>query len=176
MWIRDALPSMVRGTRFILYGYDTALIGSKSFQRIEDLSISLMHTLQAGGWGSPSAKSLVFLVHSLGGVVLKQTFVLLAGSGAVNVSILDKVKGAIFFGVPSEGMAVSDIKEMLGEQPNKDSLVDEISPNSPLLLQLEHQVYGLSYTRHMSLFWCYETKTTPTIEVSTELHRAKWGE
>jgi hypothetical protein len=150
-----------------LYGYDTALAGSKSFQRIEDLSISLINSLKAGGWASPGAKSLIFMVHSLGGIVLKQAFVMLAGSGASEVSILAKTKGAVFFGVPSDGMAVSDIKAMLGDQPNKDALVDDISLESSFLSHLERQVSGLSYVRHMRLFWCYETQTTPTVEVST---------
>lgn len=169
MWIRDALPSLVGGTRFILYGYDTALFRSKSFQNVEDLAVSLINALKAGGWTEPSAKSLVFLAHSLGGIVLKQTFVMLAGSGVAEVSMLAKTVGAIFFGVPSEGLHVSDIKEMLGEQPNKDALIRDISAESPFISQLERQVSGISYVRDMRLFWCYETQTTPTVEVCSIL-------
>lgn len=129
--------------------------------------MSLINALKAGGWTLPSAKSLIFFAHSLGGVVLKQTFVMLAGSGAVEVSMLAKTKGAVFFGVPSEGMPVSDIREMLGKQPNKDTLVKDISDESSFLPQLERQVSGISYVQQMRLFWCYETQTTPTVEVST---------
>ncbi|KAK0729580.1 hypothetical protein B0H67DRAFT_650805 [Lasiosphaeris hirsuta] len=152
MWIRDALPNMVDGTRFILYGYDTALIRSKSFQSVEDIAISLREIPY-------------FFAHSLGGIVLKQTFVMLTGSGAAEVSMLAKTIGAIFFGVPSEGMQVSDIKEILGKQPNKDALVKDISAESSFLPQLERQVAGISYVRKMRLFWYYETQTTPAVEV-----------
>ena len=48
MWIRDALPKLVSGIRFILYGYDTALVGSKSFQRVDDLALSVINALKQG--------------------------------------------------------------------------------------------------------------------------------
>jgi len=167
MWIRDALPPL--GIRFLLYGYDTALVGSKSFQKVDDLAMSLINAWKASGWTSTGGKPLIFLAHSLGGVVLKQMFVMLAGSGAVEVAMLAKTKGAIFFGVPSQGMRVPDMTTMLGEQPNKYALVKDLSDDSLFLPQLERQVSGISYVRRMHLFWCYETQTTPTLVVSALL-------
>lgn len=167
MWVRDALPELVPGVRFILYGYDTKLVGSKSFQQVADLGKSLIHELKNGGWSSPSAKELVFLAHSLGGVALKQCLLMLADSGVTYEAILEKTKGAIFFGVPSEGMSISDIHTMLGDQPNKNALVKEISADSTFLSNLEEQVSGIAQVRGMKLFWAYETQTTPTVEVST---------
>lgn len=166
MWIRDALPTMSTGVRFLLYGYDTALIGSKSHQTVSDLALTLINTLKAGDWILPTGKPLVFFAHSLGGVVLKQMFVMLAGSGVREKEILVKTKGVIFFGVPSRGMPMSDLLAMLGTQPNKTALVTSISDHSEFLPHLERQVSGLSYVRRMKLFWAYETRTTPTVIVS----------
>ncbi|KAK3332578.1 hypothetical protein B0T19DRAFT_398333 [Cercophora scortea] len=173
MWIRDALPDLAPSIRFILYGYDTRLAGSRSFQRVPDLAVSLINTLKSGGWALPSARPLIFFAHSLGGVVLKQTFTMLAGSGPMESSVLARTKGAILFGVPSQGMPVSDIFTMLGVQPNKDALVRDISDESQFLPQLERQVSGISYVRQMKLYWAYETQTTPSlIEVNGEYQRA----
>lgn len=166
MWIRDTLPKIVTSVRFILYGYDTTLADSKSFQNDQDLALSLFNEMKAGGWTLSAAKSLVFFAHSLGGVVLKQTFVMLAGSGDIDKSMLERTRGAIFFGVPSQGMQVADICKMLGTQPNKDALVKYISTESQYLPELERQVSGISYVRRMKLFWSYETQTTPTLVVS----------
>jgi hypothetical protein len=166
MWIRDTLPKLLPSVRFILYGYDTTLVDSRSFQNIPDLALTLINEMKAGGWTSSAAKPTVFLAHSLGGVVLKQTFVLLADSSEIDKAILGRIKGAIFFGVPSQGMDIGDIFGMLGSQPNKDALVKFISTESPYLTQLERQVFGISYVRHMKLLWAYETQTTPTIVVS----------
>lgn len=68
MWIRDELPDLLTGVRFIIYGYDTKLYQSKSFQVLPDLARSFIASLQASGWVS---KPLLFLAHSLGGVLMK---------------------------------------------------------------------------------------------------------
>lgn len=81
MWIRDELPQRLPGVRFLTYGYDTALYGSTSFQIISELAISLVETMKAIGWSAPSSKPVLFIAHSLGGVVLKQALVMLAGGG-----------------------------------------------------------------------------------------------
>lgn len=157
MWIRDALPQRISGIRFILYGYDSRLVGSNSFQKVEDLAVNLVNALKAGGWTLGTARALAFMAHSLGGILLKQTFVMLAGSGESEDKILAKTTGALFFGVPSQGMETSDISALLGHQPNIHALVSELSVDSQFLLQLERQVSGLSHVRRMKLFWAYET-------------------
>ncbi|KAL7815736.1 hypothetical protein V8C26DRAFT_103026 [Trichoderma gracile] len=170
-WVRDALPELVPGVRFILYGYDTKLVGSKSFQTVPDLANNLISELNAGGWSSPSSKQLSFLAHSLGGAVLKQCLFMLADSNTSGEAILHKTKGAIFFGVPSEGMNIEDIHSMLGDQPNKSALVAEISERSGFLSSLEERIHGISRIRGMKLFWAYETQTTPTVELVSGMYQ-----
>jgi|UniRef100_A0A8H7K5Z3 alpha-beta hydrolase superfamily lysophospholipase len=103
MWIRDELPRSVPGIRTIIYGYKSELLGSESFQTISDIALSLIHQLKTGGWNLDSSKPIVFLAHSLGGLVLKDAIVQIARVENV-MSILNKFKGAIMFGVPSLGM------------------------------------------------------------------------
>jgi len=166
MWVRDVLSKVTSGFRFLIYGYDTSLIGSRSYQTVSDLALNLINTLKTGDWALPAGKPLVFFAHSLGGVVLKQVFVMLAGSGVGEKDILAKIRGVIFFGVPSRGMPLSDLLAMLGTQPNKAALVTSISDHSEFLPQLERQVSGISYVRRLKLFWAYETQTTPAVIVS----------
>lgn len=45
MWLRDSLPAKLPGTRILIYGYDTQLVGSRSFQTLQDLGVSLRDTL-----------------------------------------------------------------------------------------------------------------------------------
>src|SRR4051794_26846328 len=107
MWIRDALATSLPSFRFLTYGYDTTLIDTDSFQTIPDLAGRLISELRANGWTSPEAKDVVFLAHSLGGVLLKHALVMLANSGESETFMLDRVRGATCFGVPSKGMDVS---------------------------------------------------------------------
>lgn len=162
MWIRDTLPTSIDGVRFILYGYDTTLKNSTSFQTIVDLANSLYLTLQTNGWASPTTKPLVFLAHSLGGVLLKQFLVILAGGNESTQFMLNMIKGVIFFGTPSRGMALGQLLTMVGDQPNKD-LVEHLSEASDFLPNLEMQFAGISHIQGMRLFWAYETKTSPTV-------------
>jgi hypothetical protein len=41
MWLRDALPLDVPGARIFIYGYDTQIIQSSSFQNLMDLGNAL---------------------------------------------------------------------------------------------------------------------------------------
>lgn len=161
MWIRDELPRCLPSIRFILYGYDTTLRPSNSFQTITDLANSFIDVLRAYGWTSPTAKPLLFLAHS--GVLLKQTLMMLAGSGQRENAISNLVRGIFFFGVPSRGMAMNEICAMLGEQPNMDALVKDISADSEYLPRLENQFTGASLVRALKLFWVYETKTSQMV-------------
>ncbi|KAI1804854.1 hypothetical protein F4811DRAFT_561451 [Daldinia bambusicola] len=163
MWIRDELPQFHPTVRFILYGYDTKLYESTSFQRVTDLANSFVNVLQADGWTSPTAKPLLFLAHSLGGVLLKQAFLMLIRAGQQQASISNLIAGAIFFGVPSRGLDINDVFTMLGDQSNRDALVSEISMESDYLSRLERQFAGASLLRSMKMYWAYETKLTPTV-------------
>ncbi|KAK5989396.1 hypothetical protein PT974_10915 [Cladobotryum mycophilum] len=136
MWVRDTLPNLVKGVKFILYG----------------------------GWAAPGPKNLSFFAHSLGGVVLKEAFRMVADSGVMAEPILNRTRGVVFFGVPSQGLDVSDLQIMLGDQPNKDALVKEISCEGSFLETLEEQFLGISQLRKMSLLWAFETEITPTVQ------------
>src|SRR5262245_30108345 len=105
MWIRDGLPKHLQGTRTVVYGYDTKLHDSQSFQSISDLAHELINQLQTYGWDLRSAKPVAFLAHSLGGLVLKEALIQLASSSnEAYKSLLGVVRGVVFFGVPNLGM------------------------------------------------------------------------
>ncbi|KAI1407119.1 hypothetical protein F5Y13DRAFT_175692 [Hypoxylon sp. FL1857] len=162
MWIRDELPRAMPDTRLSIYGYDTALVGSNSFQSIEDLATSLIDHIKSSGWALPSAKPLIFLAHSLGGIVLKEAFVSLASGHEQGMHILNLFKGGIFFGVPSQGMATSHLRAMVEGQVNEE-LIRDLSIGSEYLRSLDDHFSGLSLVRHMCIHWAYETKTSPTV-------------
>ncbi|KAL7791949.1 hypothetical protein V8C37DRAFT_410308 [Trichoderma ceciliae] len=90
MWVRDALPQLVPNVKFILYGYDTRLAESKSFQTVSDIALSFIHTLQQGGWTSSGHRRLLFFAHSLGGIVLKESLSYIILEGQSNRDALIK--------------------------------------------------------------------------------------
>jgi len=160
MWIRDALPRAFPAIRAILFGYDTRLLESNSFQTIADLASFLAENLKASGFASPVAKPLIFLTHSLGGIVFKEML-------GREHQIIHHVVGAILFGAPSRGMETQALMSMVSGQPNR-GLVDDLTVSSDYLQRLDDCFFEVARRGRMELFWGYETRTSPTVAVSTD--------
>ncbi|RYP29592.1 hypothetical protein DL767_006644 [Monosporascus sp. MG133] len=163
MWIRDALPASLPGVRTVVYGYGSKLPDSKSFQSIGDIARTLILHLKIGGWNLPSSKPVVFLAHSLGGIVLKEAIVQMADRDESITGILANVRGAVMFGVPSLGMEQSHLIAMVEGQANQ-SLVEDLSRyGGNYVRQLHTRFEGLSFLRKARLLWAYETEESPTV-------------
>jgi hypothetical protein len=82
MWIRDSLPydlvlddTQTSGIgRVMIYGYDSIVKGSTSFQNIEDLAVSARDSLLpvTNTTDATTSRPIIFIAHSLGGLILKQ--------------------------------------------------------------------------------------------------------
>jgi hypothetical protein len=118
MWLRDQLPIDIPHMRMIIYGYDTHLVDCQSFQTIDDLALSFYSKLRSITRANAEPKSLVFFAHSLGGIVLKRAIALVANSGQAETNVLSNVRMIFFFGVPNQGMYMSHLLAMVGDQPN----------------------------------------------------------
>lgn len=166
MWARDDIPRYLPGIRICIYGYDTKISGSNSYQTIPHLARKFVQQLETYGWDSRSAKPLAFLAHSMGGVLLKEAILNLGnnvndqGHGA-----LGKIRGAIFFGVPSLGMEQSHLMAMVEGQAN-EQLIQDLSRYSGFLREQDKRFSIMSANSQMKLFWLYETSESPTVVVS----------
>jgi hypothetical protein len=164
MWIRDALPKSLPNIRPILYGYDTTLVNSNSFQSTLDLALGLLSQIKANGWSSPTSKPLLLLAHSLGGIVLKQALVSHANQIRHDDPLWNAIKGAIFFGVPNLGMKQSHLMAMVDGQPT-ETIVADLSVDSEYLCQLDENFAGIACLQRVQLYWAYETRKSPTVKV-----------
>jgi triacylglycerol esterase/lipase EstA (alpha/beta hydrolase family) len=164
MWLRDKLPQDVPGVRSIIYGYDTQLVMSESVQTIDDLALSFIQRLSSIGQSFVSAKPLVFLAHSLGGILLKSALVEMANGNDKETFMLDLVRQIVFFGVPNQGMKTSHLRSMVEGQPNLE-LVETLTVGSTYLNNLTERFTGVSRLRVMRIISAYETKKSPTTKV-----------
>jgi len=172
LWIRDEVPRYVRGTRAIIYGYDTRLMGSNSFQSVPHLSVSLISHIRANGGALDDAKPLVFLAHSLGGIVLKDALCRLANSpdNSLERKILSRCRGAIMFGVPNLGMDQTHLLTIV-RGSFIEHLVQDLSRDSGkwgYLNRLERSFSGIGELGEMTFYWMFETEVSPTFNIKTQ--------
>jgi hypothetical protein len=150
MWLRDKVTEDVPVFRQIIYGYDTPLTGDESFQVIEDSALSLIAKLRSIGRSSSTAKRLKFLAHSLGGIILNQAMVILAGSSGVERVILQRTRSVFFLGVPH-------LLAIVQGQPN-ESLVRTLAREAGYLTLLDSQFHGIALFPKIRIISAYETK------------------
>jgi len=160
MWVRDALPKALPSIRAALFGYDTKLVKSNSFQTIADLGLSLANNLKALGFAS--TKPLIVLAHSLGGIIVKEALVTLANDDDRGRQIVRQTAGAVLFGVPSRGMETQALMTMVRGQAN-EGLVRDLTVPSEYLQSLDDRFFEAAGA--MKLFWAFETRTSPTVTV-----------
>ncbi|KAH0563532.1 hypothetical protein GP486_001902 [Trichoglossum hirsutum] len=110
LWLRDFLPAVAPHARVITYGYDARTRGSShaSNRYIYDYAIEFVGKLCALRRDtSTEHRSIIFLAHSLGGVLVKSALVHSAFSGPSHLeehrSIKTSTYGVLFFGTPHSG-------------------------------------------------------------------------
>ncbi len=174
MWLRDRLPQDVPQLRSLIYGYDTKLFKSHSFQDLDDIAWSFIASLKEIRRSSRPAKPLILLAHSLGGIVLKRALILLAGEGQTEEkTILESVKGLVFFGVPHRGMVISHFLAMVAKQPNEDLISRTLSPDSALLPELHEHFTKIASSFNENIRFVYETAESQTTEASLSTSSAR---
>ena len=167
MWLRDGLPKDVPKLRSLIYGYDTKLFKSRSFQDLDDIARSFIASLKELRRSLSRAKYLFILAHSLGGIVLKRALVLLAHDDSdEETMMLKSVKGLVFFGVPHKGMEISHFLAMAAKQPNEDLISRTLSPSSSLLPELSRQFSEIAFGLNKKIRYAYETLESQLTEAS----------
>lgn len=75
-WLRDFLPADIPNARIMAFGYNSTVTFSKSVAKIEDKALELLNHLsskRSSPAASNSLKPIVFICHSLGGIIVKKS-------------------------------------------------------------------------------------------------------
>ncbi|KAH0557097.1 hypothetical protein GP486_005115 [Trichoglossum hirsutum] len=169
MWLRDFLPESIPDARILSYGYDTKLPGSHSTASILDLSRKFLESVKAVRSRQEKYRPIIFIGHSLGGLVVKQAIVQAAEGSQDDIAVFMSCYAVVFFGVPNRGLDGLSLISMVKGQPNED-LVGNLRPSSPFLNHL-HDMFYQRFTYKDSRIICfYEIKETPTVEWSEATH------
>ncbi|KIX98191.1 uncharacterized protein Z520_06271 [Fonsecaea multimorphosa CBS 102226] len=171
MWLRDQLPYDFPTVRCMTYGYDTKLVGSDSFQSLDDLALFFTSHLSSIGRAQYSAKPLILLGHSLGGILVKRALSILAASPREDSqTMLSKTKLFMGFGVPNRGMQIDHLLAIAGPRPNRDLIktLEQQRQNVPSWLSLvDEQFSAIALHNSIRIVSAYETEMTPLTEMQS---------
>lgn len=185
MWLLDDLKKDFLNARVLTYGYDSRLEESNSFQTLEDLANAFIESLLCVRDQNPVStcdqllcneakvkqsanqgpKPIIFLAHSLGGLILKKALIQMSKSTSPqshNMSLLATC-GIVFFGVPNQGLNTSFVRAIVRNQANED-FIHDLRPSSPLLSEMRRDFSGAFPFRDSTIVCVYETKKSPSAQ------------
>ncbi|KAK8112573.1 ankyrin protein [Apiospora sp. TS-2023a] len=148
MWLRDYLPQ-------------SHVVDSQSEQLPKDLGRSMAQSLKASDSIRPASSKLVFIGHSLGGIVLKHALTHMAKEEETYRSILRSVEKIMLFGVPTRGMHIDHLLAMVqdNEQPN-EHLIQQLGPKSEVLSKIDNEFSRICDGRQIRVISVYEQQRT----------------
>ncbi|EOD51789.1 putative nacht and ankyrin domain containing protein [Neofusicoccum parvum UCRNP2] len=171
MWLRDDLPKKLPGIRVIVYGYDTKLEGSRSFQNISDIGMKFQSAIRVVRRPDP-AKPLLLLGHSLGGIVIKEAIHMVRSSQKETDRMsFAAISGIMFFGVPNQGMDIKSLIPIVGDQVNRGFL-HTLEHSSPMLRTQAAQFSKDTDKLQCDILNFFETQKSPTAERKED---GKWS-
>ena len=177
VWLRDFAPEDIPRARFITYGYDTSVVASDNNQGVHELARTLLDGLAIFRQRTQTQqRPLLFVCHSLGGVVLKEALVMSSKATEKKhkklLEVMIVTYGLVFMGVPNLGLRHNQLKTMVEGQPNEgfitDLLVKPDGEASNFLSYLTSEFTALDGRRRLpfEIISYYETLSSPTVVVS----------
>ena len=138
-WPKTLLPTDIPNARILTYGYDAAVV---HWTKVAGQNTTREHALNLVNdlcnyrtRTKSNRRPIVFVVHSLGGLVIQDALLLCANpSDEAQAAILNWTRGICFLGTPNAG---SDFAKFANAVANVISLSFMKSPNAHLLEILE---------------------------------------
>ncbi|PWW73473.1 hypothetical protein C7212DRAFT_220039, partial [Tuber magnatum] len=119
-WIRDFLPDQIPGARIMTFGYNSGVAFSQSVAGISGFAEDLLDRLKGlRRHVNESIRPIIFICHSLGGIVCKKSLVL-SHEQPMYQEILKSTLGIVFMGTPHRGSTIADWTKMFA------SIVDSV--------------------------------------------------
>ena len=151
-WPKHLVPNVLPSARVLVYGYDTNVRHSLglpiSQNTVYDIASDFLGELEAERRSEPS-RPIVFVAHSLGGIVVKEMLRRSCGSERHHnclYQIYESTAAIIFFGTPHGGADPRGFLEHVAEQVVRaagfkanEQVVNTLLPSSERLRELREE-------------------------------------
>lgn len=112
LWLRDFLPERKPRIRVLLYGYNSSAVFHASATGINGAAENLLDYLRLERRQDPR-RPIVWVSHSLGGIVVKKAIINAYISGDYYESIHNATRGVVFFGTPHRGGNLATLGDLM---------------------------------------------------------------
>jgi hypothetical protein len=164
-WPQDLAPITAPNARVLTYGYDTHIrhwLGSAvSKNTIYDIAWDFLIGLEAERRSEPS-RPLLFIAHSLGGIVVKEALRRSRGCEIYQsylCSIYESTSGIIFFGTPHGGADPRGLIQHIAEKIIRaagfsvnEQIVSTLLPSSERLRELREEFGPMARQRNWMIY------------------------
>ncbi|KAF2469566.1 uncharacterized protein BDR25DRAFT_343591 [Lindgomyces ingoldianus] len=176
LWLSDFLPKDIENVRVFSFGYDARVWPTRAKGTVESFARSLLNDLRIM-WmeRGKEERPLIFVCHSMGGIVLKKAFIIARLSSEGEYPFMrQSVKGIIFMGTPHQGSEAVKWPQLLANlvdfglyfgsswtgKTRKDLLEDLAKDSKPLELMATEFVNQIGEIQIVS---CVEQRATPPL-------------
>ncbi|KAJ5703331.1 hypothetical protein N7493_011720 [Penicillium malachiteum] len=160
-WPQDFLPHELPDVRILTFGYDADIIGAihnASSNTLTDHGKSLAEKLAM--WRRRSRtnlRPLIFVAHSLGGLVVEQALLISRGSSELHVKdLLESTTAMAFIGTPHAGsdkatlvVPLTHLSKILLGASNTE-ILQLLTPGSEMLANLQQEFHTMLKDRNQN--------------------------
>ncbi|KAL6207821.1 hypothetical protein ACLB2K_018774 [Fragaria x ananassa] len=159
-WPGEWLSADFPQARMFTLRYKSSLTQwSGSSLPLQEVSSMLLEKILAAGIGD---RPVVFVTHSMGGLVVKQ---ILSKAKSENINnLVNNTKGIVFYSCPHFGSKLADMPWKMGFVLRPAPTIGELISGSPRLLQLNDYIRHLHKKGSLEVLSFCETKVTPIVE------------
>ncbi|KAI0868248.1 ribonuclease-like protein p/mrp subunit [Hypoxylon argillaceum] len=168
---RDMLPQNVENSRILTYRYPASVVavfGSTSSDRILQHAHTMIAELVANReLANATTRPIIFICHSLGGIIVKRALVYSASRTARHIihlhSIYVSTYGVLFFGTPHQGSGTANlgifaqriVDVLLPSRvvDTQSQLLDALKENSEVLQEITDNFVPLMKDLRVYFFW-----------------------
>jgi hypothetical protein len=166
-WPRDLFPKTCPKARVLLFGYNASVAIGLSKLAVHDHANGLLdRLLQNRKSDRERRRPLVFIAHSLGGLVVKQALIDAALDPAMRPNLKEATLGIVFFATPHRGgngvplghAITNAVLRLSGESASRNDILENLDPMSAQLKTLTQNFRPMLEHFHFVSF--FETKPT----------------
>lgn len=175
-WLKDKnmLHDRVKKTNIWIFGYDSQWMGKSAIDaKLNGVAIQLLRAVVVNRPKS-CTRPIVFIAHSLGGIVLERALILARNYPADYPNIFTCTVGCVFLGAPFRGTKTAEKARLLAQYAHafglgEDSgLVKVLEERSEVLSDMLQDFTRFAREVKMHLFCFYELRATDLLRTVTK--------